>query len=658
LFSRIALKFNLKPQQAGGMMYVGYKSTKTLKDSFNISILETTSLKQTRHNIDKNSGWLPSKLFTKQISDLINDLRKADSVIYKILLDSRSLQDTREEILTYLNIKEWKYFDLLSPEGMVSINIIERNNAKECIRVFRNIIRTENEILTGFSALQVLRNAVQSRNDAAGNVTHAFLCEIVSLILGINGKGLSFLSTYKENNIQEIFPNHENFLDNRAAVMNQAFKRFYKGTDPVLVLRQESQMSSILEYCGGIESDWKDYRWHLKNIFSTKNAIASVVHLDPNEIAGLELAEQEHIPVQITPYYLSLFNPDGRDESDRAIRAQVLPTVSYCKTVASNRLHHTDMDYMGEHFTSPIEGITRRYPEIVILKLFDSCPQICVYCQRNWEIRDIYHAAFNESKFNLAIKWIENQQEIKEVLVTGGDPLTMGNTRIGNIVDRLAEIDHVERIRIASRTLVTMPHRIDEGLLKILQAYHVPGKLEIAFMTHVEHSTELTPAVIEAATKIKKCGISIYNQQVFTYYNSRKFETAFLRRNLRLCGIDPYYTFNTKGKEETSDFRVPIARLSQERKEEARLQPGLVRTDEPVFHVPRIGKSHLRSWQDHEPIMILADGRRVYRFYPWESRLTLSKDYLYTDVSIFDYLKRLHLDGEDVDQYRTIWYYF
>jgi lysine 2,3-aminomutase len=639
-------------------MYFLYKSTETLRNKDNTSMHIATVFEKSKNSIVGTGEWVPSKLFTKQITDLLNDLRKADPVVYKILLNSRSLQNAREEISTYLNIKEIGYFDLVSPESMVSINITERSNAKECIRVFRNIIRTENEKLTDFSALEVLRNAVKNRNDVSDIITHAFLCEIISLLLGINGKGLTFLSDHNDNSMEKTFPDHEKFLDEHAGVMNRAFKRFYKGTDPVLILRQKCQRSSILEYYGAKESDWNDYHWHLKHIFSNKKDIASVVHLDPNEIAGLELAEQENIPVQITPYYLSLFNPDGRDESDRAIRAQVLPTVAYCKTVSSNRLNHTDMDYMGEHYTSPIEGITRRYPEIVILKLFDSCPQICVYCQRNWEIRDIYHSVFSESKIHPAMKWIRNHSEIKEVLITGGDPLTLDNSRISNIIERLAEIEHIDRIRIASRTLVTVPYRIDDDLLKIMQTYHKPGKLELAFMTHVEHSTELTPAVIEAAEKIRKCGIGIYNQQVFTYFNSRKFETAFLRNNLRLCGIDPYYTFNTKGKEETADFRVPVARLSQERKEEARLQPGLARTDEPVFNVPRIGKSHLRSWQDHEPVMILADGRRVYRFYSWESRLTLSNDYLYTDVSIYDYLKRLYLDGEDVDQYRTIWYYF
>lgn len=122
--------------------------------------------------------------------------------------------------------------------------------------------------------------------------------------------------------------------------------------------------------------------------------------------------------------------------------------------------------------------------------------------------------------------------------------------------------------------------------------------------------------------------------------------------------MDPYYTFNTKGKEETSDFRVPIARISQERKEEARFLPGLTRTDEPVFNVPKLGKSHLKAWQDHELIMIDRQGQRVYRFFPWESKVTHVNDYIYKDVSILKYLKRLQKDGEELEEYKSIWYYF
>ncbi|MDD5723993.1 MAG: hypothetical protein PHY29_09710, partial [Syntrophales bacterium] len=198
----------------------------------------------------------------------------------------------------------------------------------------------------------------------------------------------------------------------------------------------------------------------------------------------------------------------------------------------------------------------------------------------------------------------------------------------------------------------------DDGLLAILEKYHEWGKREVALVTHFEHPTELCPEVLDAVKKIKKLGIKIYNQQVFTYYNSRRFETAFLRKALKVLGIDPYYTFNCQGKDETVDFRVPIARILQERKEEARLLPGLVRTDEPVFNVPRLGKSHLRAGQDHEVIMILPDGRRIYAFYSWDTKHATAKDYRYTDVSLYDYFKRLQKDGENASDYLSMLYYF
>jgi len=122
--------------------------------------------------------------------------------------------------------------------------------------------------------------------------------------------------------------------------------------------------------------------------------------------------------------------------------------------------------------------------------------------------------------------------------------------------------------------------------------------------------------------------------------------------------VAPYYTFNTKGKEETDDYRVPIARLLQEQKEEARLLPGTVRTDEIVFNVPGLGKNYLRAVQHHDIISILPSGRRVYEFHPWEKKLALVDTYVYTDVSIYDYLKRLQKAGENIGNYKTIWYYF
>ena len=188
--------------------------------------------------------------------------------------------------------------------------------------------------------------------------------------------------------------------------------------------------------------------------------------------------------------------------------------------------------------------------------------------------------------------------------------------------------------------------------------FHIPGKRELILVTHFEHPYEITPQSMHAVQKFRRNGMEVYNQQVFTYYNSRKFEACLLRQKLRLIGVTPYYTFNTKGKEETDDFRVPIPRLIQEQREEARLMPGTVRTDEIVFNVPGLGKNYLKASQHHDLISILPDGKRVYEFHPWEKKLSLADTYLYKDVSIYDYLQRLRADGEDMGDYKSIWYYY
>jgi lysine 2,3-aminomutase len=103
---------------------------------------------------------------------------------------------------------------------------------------------------------------------------------------------------------------------------------------------------------------------------------------------------------------------------------------------------------------------------------------------------------------------------------------------------------------------------------------------------------------------------------------------------------------------------VPIARLQQEVKEEARVIPGVVRTDEPVYNVPRLGKNYIRAEQHHSLLTILPDGRPVYEFHPWEKNLSLIDTYVDTDVSIYEYLQELKRRGEDLQEYKTIWYYF
>jgi lysine 2,3-aminomutase len=205
---------------------------------------------------------------------------------------------------------------------------------------------------------------------------------------------------------------------------------------------------------------------------------------------------------------------------------------------------------------------------------------------------------------------------------------------------------------------VTLPFRITERLAGILAECRIPGQRDICVVTHVEHPYEVTPELVTAVTRLVERGIDVYNQLVYTFYVSRRFEAASLRMLLRRVGIEPYYTFVPKGKDEMHAYRVPIARVMQEQKEEARLLPGTRRTDEPVYNLPGLGKNYIRAVQHRDLISIRPDGARVYEFHPWEKNVVQSKAYIGTDVPILEYLQRLESAGEDAREYQSIWYYY
>ncbi len=581
--------------------------------------------------------------------------------VRQMLVSARSLTHARGRLFRYLDKLERAHFNVFSRQALRGMHISERHIAKECIRVLKNIIRTENEKLCGASALRTLYALAQEPHRALRTVSEGFLCENVALFRGAIGEAqvlardgftLSFPDTRQAAQVRS------RELDRYALVAETSMAHFASGLDPVRRAAQRRNAHRIRRALGARERDWQSWRWQLAHVIKDAATVARLVHVEDDERAGLAAAEAHGIPFQITPYYLTLFNRRGRVAWDRAVRAQVMPSPRYCENVAANRSDCLDMDFMCERTTSPVEAVTRRYPQIVILKPFDACPQICVYCQRNWEIKPLDVAAISRRHVQRALQWLRRHTEIAEVLITGGDPFTLSNEYLDWLLGTLATIPHITRIRIGTRTLVTMPQRVDRGLLTLLARVHQPGRRVVCLVTHVQSPLELTSQVLEAVTAVRRLGISVYNQHVYTYFSSQRFALCHLRTQLKRCGIDPYYTFNTKGKEETVDFRVPVARIEQERREEARLLPGLVRLDTPVFNVPRIGKSNLRAWQDHEPIMLLPDGRRVYRFYPWESALRVVDDYLYTDVAIYDYLLRLRADGEPAEDYASIWYYF
>jgi lysine 2,3-aminomutase len=548
-------------------------------------------------------------------------------------------------------------------EGNPKIAPLEWIITRDSISVLRRILSARSERLAGFSLVQYINDLL---NGKAGTEKPAsgFFAELEHLLKGVTGTTgvyLERLPAFIKYEGARAARLRSEDLSRMARRAKGFMDRYPCGLDDETKGRRRRNRDRILAFMKGSKEDWRQWKWHTRNIVRDAETLGSLIELSSDEREAIRLARENRIAFGITPYYVSLMDRRRGGGRDAAVRAQVIPTVHYVeKLVESRNCEESSMDFMLERDTSPIEGITRRYPMIVILKPFMTCPQICVYCQRNWEIEDVhsFHAALPDKQLDRALQWIADRPEISEVLVTGGDPFLLSDRRLDHILSRLARMSHVERIRVGTRTPVTLPQRVTDALVQAVARHHSPGKREVLIVTHFEHPYEITKDAVEAVQKFRRQGMEVCNQLVYTFFNSRKFEASTLRHKLRLAGVTPYYTFNTKGKDETDDYRVPIARLLQEQKEEARLLPGSVRTDEVVFNVPGLGKNYLRATQHHDVIAILPNGRRVYEFHPWEKSLALVDTYVYTDVSIHDYLKRLKRAGENIGHYNTIWYYY
>jgi lysine 2,3-aminomutase len=578
----------------------------------------------------------------------------------EILISQDSLEEKRNKIRKVLSRK---FMDLFEDNpDMPSLKWVV---ISDCLVVFRNLITKRSENLAGFSFLGYINNLIHMpEHKKTPKATPDFFAELDHLLKGIAGKA----EVYPEK--APAFAKYQGVkaarlrsadLSRMGRRMKKYTDRYVSGLDDEAKRRRYQNKLRILNYFKATEMDWDDWHWQLRHTIREDKTLKGLIQLTDEESEAVRLASRYNIPFGITPYYLSLMDFKAGQGRDTAVRAQVIPSLHYVRSMLEQKKQdERSIDFMLERDTSPVEGITRRYPQIAILKPVLTCPQICVYCQRNWEIKDTHSrtAALPKAKLDKALQWISDTPELTEILITGGDPFLLSNDRIENMLFRLSKMPHIKRIRIGTRTPVTLPQRIKTSLVKTLDRYHIPGKREILIVTHFEHPYEITLNSLEAVQRFRRYGMEVYNQLVYTFYNSRKFEATFLRDKLRLIGVTPYYTFNTKGKEETNEFRVPIPRLLQEQKEEARLMPGTLRTDEIVFNVPGLGKNYLRAIQHHDVISMLPDGRRVYEFHPWEKKLSLADTYVYTDVSIYKYLGKLRAIGEEIADYKTIWYYF
>ncbi len=584
--------------------------------------------------------------------------------IYVLLKGSDTLEGARVKIVNYLEALDWTYRRDLDKISSWNYFLF-----KESIRCIKNIISLRNERFADNSSLEILWNAART---GKADVTDDFIDEFVHLFKAIKGKSNVYPSQFLKGieppdfdycRGREAALKRSDYLDQMGLRMNEFLVKYPSGLTPEVKKKRARNKTRILKQLGATDEDWADWKWQFENVFKDKNGlkiIEKIIKLKPEEKKGIALAIENDVPFGVTPYYLHLMDrkPNGLDS---AVRKQVFPPPGYVETmIAHKEDRQAVFDFMRECDTSPLKLVTRRYPKVAIIKPYDSCPQICVYCQRNWEITSPFmkEALAPKEQIDSAIDWFAEHDQIMDVLLTGGDPLVMDDNLIDYILSRFSQIPHIQNIRIATRMPITVPQRITKDLCEIFSRYYQAGKQTLCLVTHISHPYEITLETAKAIKRIKMTGMHVYNQQVFTFWNSRRFESVALRTSVKQIGIDPYYCFNMKGKSEIEEYAVPVARILQERKEEARLLPGIFRTDEAVFNVPLLGKNHLRGWQDHELISILPDGRRVYSFHPWEKNITRVMPYIYTDVPIGKYLEEIKKRGENPEDYKSIWYYY
>ena len=278
-----------------------------------------------------------------------------------------------------------------------------------------------------------------------------------------------------------------------------------------------------------LDEDWFNWKWQMRNRLTKKEHFERFIQLTENEIQGFDIA-QNKLSVAVTPYFFNLIDPNN---PNCPIRKQLLP--SGLESVISKV---EKKDPVGEENTMPVPGIVHRYPDRVLFLVTDRCASYCRYCTRSRLVSNAQKYGFHPS-IEAGFKYIENNKSIRDVLISGGDPLILSDDKIEYILNRLSSIPHVEFVRIGSRVPVFLPQRLTDQLLKIF------SKQENLWMSiHINHPLECTKELYDACRKIVAHGIPLGNQAVLLRgINDNTQTIKSLIHRLMMMKVKPYYLY-------------------------------------------------------------------------------------------------------------------
>ena len=293
--------------------------------------------------------------------------------------------------------------------------------------------------------------------------------------------------------------------------------------------------------------DWNDWRWQNRNRVRTLADLARIIELSADEVAAIK-RHTGALPLGITPYYASLLN---RHDAGHALRRTVVPVLGEFETSRGE-----NDDPLGEDSHSPVPGLVHRYPDRVLLLVTNFCSVYCRYCTRARMVGSVGERSVKKSDIEVALEYIEQTQVIRDVLISGGDPLSLDDDRLEYILRRLRKIPHVEFIRIGSKQPVVQPMRVTPALTRILRRYH-----PLWMSLHFTHPDELTPEVAEACGRLADAGIPLGSQTVLLKDVNDDIQILIkLVHGLLKVRVRPYYLYQCDPISGSAHFRTPVSK--------------------------------------------------------------------------------------------------
>jgi lysine 2,3-aminomutase len=290
---------------------------------------------------------------------------------------------------------------------------------------------------------------------------------------------------------------------------------------------------------------WNDHRWQLRNRVDSLADLEARLNLTQEERAGVLLAGTK-LAMAITPHFFNLID---RDDPNCPIRRQVIPRIEEGWDAPEEMA-----DPCGEDSHMPVPGLVHRYPDRVLFLVTDRCASYCRYCTRSRVVSGVGEQHL-ETQWEPAFKYLENHPEVRDVLLSGGDPLLFSDDRLDKILTRLRAIPHIQFIRIGSRIPIFLPQRITPELCAMLKKHH-----PLFISIHTNHPRELTSEVRDALGRLADAGVPLGNQSVLLrgVNDSVEIQKALVQK-LLMCRVKPYYLYQCDLITGSSHLRTPVA---------------------------------------------------------------------------------------------------